>query len=212
MINLNNFRKEYNKEELDEKKLSPDPFKQFDTWFDDAVDCGIDEPNLMVLSTISELNRPSSRIVLLKKYNHKGFAFFTNYNSRKGKQIEKNPFGVLLFPWHTMERQIRIEGKIGKLSKEESDAYFRSRPAGARIAAWASPQSEEIPSREYLENLEQKFREKFVDNSIPRPSNWGGYRLIPDLFEFWQGRKNRLHDRIEYTFNGEKWDMKRLAP
>ncbi len=212
MADLNNFRKEYEKEELDEKKLSPDPFRQFDTWFSDAIDAGIDEPNVMVLSTVSELNRPSSRIILLKEYNGKGFAFFTNYNSRKGKQIEKNPFGSLLFLWHAMERQIRIEGKIEKLAPEESDAYFKSRPAGSRIGAWSSPQSEEIPSRAYLENLEEDFKRKFTDLSIPRPSNWGGYRLVPDLFEFWQGRKNRMHDRFEYAFNGEKWHIKRLAP
>jgi len=212
MADLNNFRKEYDQEELDEKRLSPDPFKQFDTWFNDAIDGGIDEPNVMVLSTVSELNRPSSRIVLLKEYNGKDFAFFTNYNSRKGKQIEKNPFGSLLFLWHTMERQIRIEGRIEKLAEEKSDSYFRSRPAGSRIGTWASPQSEEIPSRDYLEKLELEFRQKFQNKPIPRPENWGGYRLIPDLFEFWQGRKNRLHDRFEYSFNRNKWNLTRLAP
>lgn len=212
MTYLNNFIKEYDREKLDEKNLSPDPFKQFDTWFDDAVDFGVDEPNVIVLSTISELNRPSSRIVLLKEYNNKGFAFFTNYNSRKGKQIEKNPFGALLFPWHTMERQIRIEGRIEKLAEEESDAYFRSRPAGSRISAWASPQSKEIPSREYLEKSVHDYKQKFTGQSIPRPDYWGGYRLIPEQFEFWQGRQNRLHDRLEYTFKGKKWHIKRLAP
>lgn len=209
---LRNHKEEYDREGLDEKTLSPDPFKQFDIWFHDAIDEGVDEPNAMVLSTVSDLNRPSSRTVLLKEYNFKGFTFFTNYNSKKGKHIEKNPYGSLLFQWHMMARQIRIEGKIAKLTVEESDAYFKSRPAGSRIGAWASPQSEEIPSRDHLEKLELEFREKFADQTIPRPSNWGGYRLIPDLFEFWQGRKNRLHDRFEYVYSSERWHIRRLSP
>ena len=211
-MDLNNFRKEYDREELSKNNLSPDPFRQFDAWFNDAIEYGIEEPNAMVLSTVSLFNRPSSRIVLLKDYNSKGFAFFTNYNSKKGKQIENSPFGALLFPWHEVERQIRIEGKIEKLSDQESDAYFHSRPADSRISAIISPQSEEISSRKYLEELEQKFREEFSDNVIQRPANWGGYRLVPDLFEFWQGRKNRLHDRFEYMFVDGSWKIRRLAP
>jgi pyridoxamine 5'-phosphate oxidase len=166
----------------------------------------------MILSTVSESHRPTSRIVLLKEFNKKGLVFFTNYNSKKGKQIGKHPYGALLFPWHGMERQVRIEGKIKKISGSGSDAYFESRPEGSKIAAWASSQSEEIPSRQYLKAQEKEFKQKFQDGRIPRPPEWGGYRLIPDLFEFWQGRENRLHDRFEYKLQKDKWIINRLAP
>lgn len=212
MTESNNFRKEYEKEKMFESDLSGNPFKQFDNWFAEVADKGIQEPNVMVLSTVSDTCRPSSRIVLLKELSDKGFSFFTNYQSKKGKHINKNPFGSLLFPWHTIERQIRIEGVIEKISEAESDAYYNSRPAGSRIGAWASPQSTEIPSRKYLEDLESKFKQKFQHGNIPRPSNWGGYRLIPDLFEFWQGRDHRLHDRIEYKLIEKSWIIRRLAP
>ncbi len=212
MSALHNFIKDYGKGKLFEGELKKDPFEQFDAWFKDAINEGIREPNVIILATASGSGRPSARTVLLKDYSRKGFAFFTNYNSRKGRQIGRNPFGSLLFPWHSMERQVRIEGKIEKVSGAESDRYFNSRPEGSRIAAWASPQSEEIPSREYLIALENKYKQQFKKKSVPRPPNWGGYRLVPDLFEFWQGRENRLHDRFEYRLKENNWIIIRLAP
>jgi pyridoxamine 5'-phosphate oxidase len=197
---------------LDRTDLLPDPIEQFNKWFADAEIEGIEEPNVMILSTTGVNQRPASRIVLLKDCTINGFSFFTNYGSKKGRQISENPFGSLLFPWHTIERQVRVEGKIEKLSEEISDQYFKSRPAGSRLGAWASQQSTEIPSREFLENREKEFILKFKDGIIPRPPDWGGYILRPDLFEFWQGRKSRLHDRFQYTLEKDSWKITRLSP
>jgi len=212
MSNLYDYRKEYQQFKLDINDLLPNPVEQFNKWFAEAEKSGIEEPNVMILSTTGINLRPSSRIVLLKDCSIEGFSFFTNYSGKKGGQIQENPYGALLFPWHTLERQVRIEGRIEKLSGELSDQYFENRPEGSRLGAWTSPQSMEIPSREYLVKKEEEFKMKFKDHRIPRPPNWGGYILKPDLFEFWQGRENRLHDRFEYQKNGDIWKIIRLAP
>jgi pyridoxamine 5'-phosphate oxidase len=212
MASLYDYRREYRQMKLDIVDLLLNPVEQFNKWFTEAEKAGIDEPNVMILSTTGNDLRPSSRIVLLKDCSDDGFTFFTNYTSKKGHQINENPYGALLFPWHTHERQVRIEGRIEKLPEEISDQYFLSRPEGSRLGAWTSPQSKEIPSRAFLDRKEEEFRTRFKDNVIPRPLDWGGYILKPDLFEFWQGRENRLHDRFEYLISGNEWKLRRLAP
>lgn len=212
MSGLYQLRKEYLKETLSEDELNTDPFKQFSDWFDQVRASDLPDPTSMVLSTCGSDKRPSSRIVLLKEFTAEGFMFFTNYNSKKGRQIKQNPYGSLLFSWNVLERQIRIEGKIVKVDAAKSDEYFQSRPEGSRIGAWTSPQSEEIPSREFLEKMEKKLQNEFKASTIPRPPQWGGYRLIPDLFEFWQGRESRLHDRFEYYQENQVWKIRRLGP
>jgi pyridoxamine 5'-phosphate oxidase len=206
------YRKDYDKGILTLEDLLPDPFDMFSTWFEDAAKNGIEEPNAMVLATVGKNYRPSLRIVLLRESDNIGFIFFTNYQSKKGKQIEENPAGSLLFPWHSVQRQIRIEGYIEKLSEKASNEYFQSRPIESLVSAWISPQSREIHSREFLEDSAQKFKFKNEGKAITRPPFWGGYKLIPDLFEFWQGRANRLHDRFEYYREEEDWKLRRLAP
>jgi pyridoxamine 5'-phosphate oxidase len=212
MASLFHYRKEYKQLKLNREELLADPFNQFNKWFDDAEKAGIEEPNAMILSTSGNNLRPSSRIVLLKNYTSDGFSFFTNYDSKKGQQISENPYASLLFPWHNIERQVRIEGMIEKLSEEISDEYFQNRSVGSRLGAWTSKQSREIPSREFLEKKEQEFKIIFKVGIIPRPSDWGGYILKPDLFEFWQGRENRLHDRFEYKIVKSGWKINRLSP
>ncbi|MBI5662155.1 MULTISPECIES: pyridoxamine 5'-phosphate oxidase [Ignavibacterium] len=207
---LNNLRKNYQKGELLESKVNPNPFKQFDKWFEEALSSNIYEPNAMILATAAD-NRPSARVVLLKGFDENGFKFYTNYNSRKGKEISINPNAALLFYWMELERQIRIEGRIEKLSKEESLEYFNSRPLDSRYGALASSQSEIIPDREYLEKKFSELKEKYGDNP-PMPDNWGGFILKPVLFEFWQGRPNRLHDRIVYEKKESNWNIYRLSP
>lgn len=207
---LNNLRKNYQKGELLESKVNPNPFKQFDKWFEEALSSNIYEPNAMILATAAD-NRPSARVVLLKGFDENGFKFYTNYNSRKGKEISINPNAALLFYWMELERQIRIEGRIEKLSKEESLEYFNSRPLDSRYGALASSQSEIIPDREYLEKKFSELKEKYGDNP-PMPDNWGGFILKPVLFEFWQGRSNRLHDRIVYEKKESNWNIYRLSP
>ena len=210
--NLFELRKEYRLQKLVVDETQSNPFKQFQNWFDQALKSEVPEPNAMSFSSANKEGRPSSRMVLLKKYHEDGFVFFTNYNSRKGHQINENPYGALLFFWVELERQVRIEGKVGKISADESDAYFFQRPKGSRIGAWASPQSEIIPNRTYLERLEEDYIKIFKNKKITRPAHWGGYCLTPDHFEFWQGRENRLHDRIEYTKQNNIWNIARLAP
>lgn len=212
MEKLFSLREEYGDRELSENGAEAHPLDQFSKWFDEAIQAGITEPNAMILSTASADGMPSSRIVLLKVYDKQGFTFFTNYTSRKALELEDNPRAALLFPWHAMERQIRIAGRVEKVSNEESDEYFQSRPPGSRIGAWASPQSQVIPSRDHLEKLEAELRDRFDAGSIPRPPYWGGYRLTPFSMEFWQGRESRLHDRIEYYLDQDNWKMRRLAP
>ncbi len=214
---LAHLRRDYTGEALDEASVDPNPLKQFEHWFHEAMMAGIQEPNAMTLATVGLDGRPKARVVLVKGLDHQGFSFFTNYESDKGKEIAAHPFGALQFHWIALERQVRIEGRIERLSDAESDAYFHSRPANSRIGAWASPQSQVIPSREWLEEREAHFREHFDapahPNGPPRPEHWGGYRLMPDRMEFWQGRSSRLHDRLRYTLEqGGAWSLARLAP
>jgi pyridoxamine 5'-phosphate oxidase len=206
------FRKEYSSGTLTSNDLLPDPFDMFSKWFEDASRSGIEEPNAMVLSTVGKNYRPSSRIVLLRESDKIGFIFFTNYQSKKGKQIDEISMGALLFPWHAMQRQVRIEGFLEIIPEKASSEYFESRPKESLVAAWISPQSREIPSRDYLDENVLKFKIKYKDKQIPKPPFWGGYKLIPDLFEFWQGRENRLHDRFEYYREEKDWKIRRLAP
>ncbi|GAC1305210.1 MAG: pyridoxamine 5'-phosphate oxidase [Mucilaginibacter sp.] len=210
---LENLRNEYKAASLSENESKADPIKQFDAWFSDAMEAKELEPNAMTLATATHDGRPSARIVLLKGVNENGFMFYTNYLSRKGKEITKNPLGALTFFWAGMERQVRIEGTIEKLSKEQSDRYFQSRPKNSQIGALASPQSQEIASREILEKKWSELEVEYDGKDIPKPSFWGGYILKPRLIEFWQGRPSRLHDRILYKkIDNKNWKKVRLAP
>jgi pyridoxamine 5'-phosphate oxidase len=212
MITLAELRNEYARGSLDEHDVEPDPIRQFQLWFQQALDAQVPEPNAMTLATVDEQGQPSARIVLVKGADERGFFFFTNYESRKGHDLAINPRASLLFYWIELERQVRIEGTIETTSAQESDAYFASRPLGSRIGAWASDQSREIAGRAVLEEREQAFAERFGDNP-PRPPQWGGYRVVPARMEFWQGRPSRLHDRIVYTRNADaSWQISRLSP
>ncbi|MCG7857221.1 pyridoxamine 5'-phosphate oxidase [Flavihumibacter sediminis] len=206
-------RKEYSQHSLDEADVAAHPIRQFDLWWNECINSKIDEVNAMTLATASSDGLPAARIVLLKGYDDNGFVFFTNYNSFKGQQLEENPRACLVFFWKELERQVRITGLIEKVSSEESDNYFHSRPLSSRIGAWASPQSQVIESRSILKDKETELAESFDGKEIPRPLHWGGYRVKPVSVEFWQGRVSRLHDRIQYTLeeNG-KWKIERLAP
>ena len=209
---LAQMRKSYERAELDETHVAPDPMDQFHRWFDDAVHAKVLEANAMTLSTASAQGRPSSRILLLKGTDERGLVWFTNYNSRKGQDLAANPFASIQFFWPELERMVRIEGRVERVSEQESDDYYRVRPLGSRIGAWASPQSQVLSSRAALEEAwhEQKAR---LGDDPPRPAHWGGYRLLPDHWEFWQGRPSRLHDRIVYASAGEGvWQLQRLAP
>jgi pyridoxamine 5'-phosphate oxidase len=210
---LADMRKDYQLQKLSEESVAEDPFLQFNTWWGEAVAAKIDEVNAMTLATASGEGIPAARTVLLKAFDENGFVFFSNYDSNKGKQLQENPMACLVFFWKELERQIRITGTVSKTSGKESDDYFNSRPEGSRVGAWASPQSHIIASREWLEENEKEFRNKFNNEKLSRPENWGGYRVMPYVVEFWQGRTNRLHDRIQYTQqdNG-KWIIERLAP
>ncbi|HBI81412.1 MAG TPA: pyridoxamine 5'-phosphate oxidase [Bacteroidales bacterium] len=209
---MNQLRHEYSLRTLNENEVKSSPIEQFDYWLREAIESGIPEPNAMTLATSTFNGKPSARVVLLKHYDEKGLSFFTNYESRKAKNILQNPYGALVFFWPELERQVRIEGKIQKTSDAESDRYYSTRPDGSKIGAWASPQSSVIPNRKYLERLLADFEEEFKGKSIKRPPNWGGYILVPTLFEFWQGRPNRLHDRIQYSLINNQWEIERLAP
>jgi len=205
-------RRDYKKATLSEDKVDPNPFRQFGFWWDEALRAEIDEVNAMTLATVSAEGRPSARIVLLKGYDDQGFVFYTNYESRKGQELALRPEASLLFFWKELERQVRIEGPCEKVSAEESDAYFQSRPAGSRIGAWASPQSRVISSRDLLDQQIIEIENRFDGREIPRPAHWGGYRVVPRQVEFWQGRPSRLHDRILYTREADNWIISRLAP
>lgn len=211
-MSIADIRKDYQLKSLSEHEVDQNPFTQFSVWWNEAVQSDIVEVNAMALSTVTSAGRPSSRIVLLKGYDEQGFVFFTNYSSDKGQQLTQNHFAALLFFWKELERQVRIEGIVSKVSEEESDAYFNSRPAGSRLGAWASPQSQKISDREVLNNELMKFTEQFDQDNIPRPAHWGGYRVKPTRIEFWQGRSNRLHDRILYEQDNDNWQISRLAP
>lgn len=205
-------RQDYRLKTLNESDVSSDAIAQFSTWWNEAVASEITEVNAMTLATATKDGVPSARIVLLKDFDKKGFVFFTNYNSHKGKELAENPKAALIFFWKELERQVRIEGDVEKIPAAESDAYFNSRPAGSRIGAWASPQSQVIHDRDILVKNVEKFHAEFKDG-IPRPPHWGGYIVKPRLIEFWQGRSNRLHDRIQYTLQDDKaWRIERLAP
>jgi pyridoxamine 5'-phosphate oxidase len=212
MLNLKNFRKEYKSDELSKTSVHSDPLKQFDTWFAEAISSGNPTPDAMVLSTVSHNGRPTSRVVLLKQVCEGGFDFYTNYLSKKGKHLKDNSFASLVFYWPELERQVRVEGKIYKLEASESDEYFMSRPFQSQIGAWASPQSTIIPNRKTLLDWYEEFENIFKTTAMTRPAHWGGYRLAPDLIEFWQGRENRLNDRIEYIKKDDTWEIHRLAP
>ncbi len=209
---LSQIRTEYSLMELDADGLPKDPLDLFELWLEDAIVAEIKELTAMTLATVSEDGKPSARIVLLKNLDSRGFVFFTDYNSKKGKQIENNPNGAIVVYWKELERQVRVEGKIEKISDMESNDYFSSRPIESKIGTWISPQSQIIPNRQYLETLWSEFVDRNLDAIIQRPENWGGYRLKPDLIEFWQGRSNRLNDRIQYTRTGNGWRIERLAP
>ncbi|OQP65818.1 pyridoxamine 5'-phosphate oxidase [Niastella vici] len=206
-------RKDYMLRSLLEKDVATHPIRQFDTWWQEALHSEIDEVNAMTLATASADGVPAARIVLLKGYDERGFVFFTNYESFKGMQLAENPRACLVFFWKEVERQVRITGLVDKVSAEESDAYFNSRPEGSRIGAWVSPQSRVITSREWLEEREKKYIRDFSAQPLKRPGHWGGYRVKPISMEFWQGRSNRLHDRIQYSLQGDNtWTIERLAP
>jgi pyridoxamine 5'-phosphate oxidase len=209
---LNNIRRQYKLNKLSEETVHKNPFGQFENWFNQVMKIELVEPNAMILATADKKGKPSVRVVLIKGITNKGITFYTNYKSRKGKELLQNSSTALLFYWRELERQVRIEGKIKKISIAESQKYFETRPVESRIAAWASEQSKEITSREYLENRFKVFKKKFSGEEIPVPQYWGGFRLVPDYFEFWQGRENRLHDRICYKKSKRSWKIFRLAP
>lgn len=213
MASLPDIRKEYILHSLSEKNLLPDPFRQFAIWWQEALTANIEEVNAMTLATASAEGVPSARIVLLKGYDEKGFVFYTNYNSYKGKDILENPRACLVFFWKELERQVRVTGIVEKVSAPESDEYFNSRPEGSRISTWISPQSQPIPGRKWLEENEMKYTEEFKNKPLTRPDHWGGYRVKPVTIEFWQGRASRLHDRLQFSLleNGS-WQIDRLAP
>jgi pyridoxamine 5'-phosphate oxidase len=206
-------RKDYSQKSLSEENADTNAFRQFDLWWQEAVNSEIDEVNAMTLATASSDGIPSARIVLLKGYDEKGFVFFTNYESYKGKQLEENPRACLVFFWKELERQIRITGIVETVSAADSDAYFNSRPESSRIGAWTSPQSQVIESRDWLEAKEKENTKLFGSQTLKRPPFWGGYRVKPITIEFWQGRPSRLHDRLQYTLQDDgKWKIERLAP
>jgi pyridoxamine 5'-phosphate oxidase len=206
-------RKDYKLQSLSEKDAAPDAIVQFNTWWQEAIQSEIDEVNAMTLATASADGVPAARIVLLKGFDDRGFVFFTNYESFKGMQLAENPRACLVFFWKELERQVRITGLVEKVSDAESDAYFNSRPEGSRIGAWASPQSQVIESREWLQEREKTYAKDFSGKPLQRPAHWGGYRVKPVTIEFWQGRPSRLHDRLQYTLEGNnEWKIERLAP
>ncbi len=211
-ISIADLRHNYSLQQLDENGVNPDPIQQFRVWFDQAVAAQLPEPNAMTLATATKKGIPSARIVLLKGVDDGGFVFFTNYESHKGQELAENPVAALVFLWTVLERQVRIEGRVERLEAEESDAYFQSRPLESRLGAWTSDQSQVIPNREVLEQRYQELLVKYDGQEIPRPPHWGGFRVIPKVVEFWQGRPSRLHDRLRYRLQDDRWLIERLAP
>lgn len=210
--NIADIRTDYLLASLDDTSVGDNPITFFNQWFNEALEAQVAEVNAMTIATVSADNKPHARIVLLKGITDDNFVFFTNYNSAKGQEIEANPHASLVFFWHELQRQVRIEGRIEKISDAESDEYFFSRPEGSQIGAWSSPQSSIITDRNILEDNYQKYQKQFGEN-IPRPEHWGGYKVVPSNIEFWQGRGNRMHDRILFSLSGDNsWQKNRLAP
>ena len=213
MHKLEAIRSEYSKATLDVANVSTDPIEQFNKWFNEALQAEVPEPNAMSLATVGTDYRPSCRIVLLKGIEHKQFVFYTNYQSHKGKELDANPVCALTFFWPELERQVRVEGTVTRVEESRSQAYFQSRPLGAQIGAWSSPQSSVIDSREILDGRVTQISKRFEGvTNLPKPKQWGGYQVAPLMIEFWQGRESRLHDRIEFTFVDGLWKRHRLAP
>src|SRR6478752_9683655 len=211
MIDVAALRKSYERAELDESASAADPMQQFGSWFEQAIAAAVPEPNAMTLATVGAEGRPSTRIVLVKGFDERGIVWYSNYQSRKGRELDHLPYAALQFHWVELERVVRIEGRVEKTSEAESDEYFNSRPLDSRIGAWASPQSQVIPGRSVLVANAAKFSAQFLLKP-PRPPHWGGYRLVPDEWQFWQGRKSRLHDRRRYVLRNGEWVRDRLAP
>lgn len=205
-------RVDYKRAALSERDAASDPFELFTRWFDEAVAAAIPEPNAMTLATVDAAGRPAARIVLMKGIDTRGVVFHTNYDSRKGRDLAANPRAALLFFWVGLERQVRIDGTAERVSAEDSDAYFAARPRGSQISAWASPQSAPVADRAWLEARFAECEARFASGAVPRPPHWGGVRVVPDRFEFWQGRASRLHDRLVWSRQGDRWTIGRLAP
>lgn len=209
---IEQIRRDFAKEELNESTIAENPIRQFSAWFEQALSADLLDPNAMTLSTVNKEGIPSSRIVLLKGVDEQGFRFYTNYKSRKGTELAENPHTALCFYWAALERQVRIEGKVQKLSRDQSEVYFHKRPRLSQLGAWASQQSSKVASRQELESRFDEVKERFEGKEVPLPDFWGGYRLIPDRIEFWQGRRGRLHDRICYKRKNDDWEVFRLSP
>lgn len=211
-MDLSAFRESYTKGGIQRENLLVDPVGQFEIWFKQALETDIPEPNAFSLATVNSLGQPSLRTVLLKFFDKDGFVFFTNYESAKAKDIETNPMVSMLFPWVSLERQVKVIGKAEKISAAASLKYFLSRPRGSQLGAWVSHQSQVISSRSLLESKLQEMKRKFLNKEVPIPDHWGGFRIVPEIVEFWQGGEHRLHDRFEYRKDGESWVIRRLAP
>jgi pyridoxamine 5'-phosphate oxidase len=211
-MSIADLRQEYAKHKLDPDHVREDPIDQFREWFDEALEAEVEEPNAMTLATNDPRGRPAARIVLLKGLDERGFIFYSNYDSQKGQQLDANPHAALVFWWEPLERQVRVEGKVTKLPEEESTEYFQSRPHGSQVGAWASPQSRVIEDREVLDKRKEMVAQEYAEGDVPRPPNWGGYVVQPRSIEFWQGRPNRLHDRLRFRKSDDGWTLERLAP